>query len=74
MADGREAAMIALIKALVPGALLSWLVSTFVGARGSTGGLLNIQHFTIHGTEYHGSWTLFIIGTALGWAIFKMME
>lgn len=66
--------MVALIKALVPGAFLSWLVSTFVGSHGSKGGLLNIQHFTLGGNEIYGSWTLFIIGTALAWAIFKMMD
>jgi hypothetical protein len=66
--------MTALIKALLPAALLSWLVATFVAGSGSKGGLLNIQHFSIAGTQFHGSWTLFIIGTALGWAIFTMME
>lgn len=66
--------MIALIKAIFPGALLSWLVSTFVAGSGSKGGLLHIQHFTIAGTQFHGSWMLFIIGTALAWALFKMME
>lgn len=66
--------MSALIKALIPGMFLSWIVSTFVGTKGSSGGLLHIQHFTLAGTELHGSWTLFIIGTALAWAIFKMME
>lgn len=66
--------MVALIKALLPGALLSWLVSTFVGSHGSRGGLLQIQHFNVQGTEIYLSWTLFLIGTALGWAIFKMME
>ena len=66
--------MIALIKAILPGALLSWLVSTFVGSSGSHGGLLAIQRFNIAGTELYGSWTLFIIGTALAWALFMMME
>lgn len=66
--------MIALIKAILPGALLSWLVSTFVGSGGSRGGLLAIQRFNIGGTELYGSWTLFIIGTALAWALFMMMD
>ena len=66
--------MIALIKALFPGALLSWIVSTFVGSTGSSGGLLQIQRFHIHGTVFLGSWTLLVIGTALAWALFKMME
>lgn len=66
--------MIALFKAVLPGLLLSWLVSTFVGSTGSSGGLLNIQHFTIDGHVILGSWMLFVIGTALAWALFKMME
>ena len=66
--------MIALIKAIFPGALLSWLVATFVGARGGTGGLLQIQHVLVSGSPIYWSWTLFIIGTALGWALFKMMD
>ncbi len=66
--------MIALIKAIFPGALLSWLVSTFVAGSGSKGGLLQIQRFDIFGTQFHGSLMLFIIGTALAWALFKMMD
>jgi len=66
--------MIPLIKAVIPGMLLSWLVSTFVGAHGGTGGLLNIQHFHFQGNDFAGSWTLFVIGTSLGWAILKMMD
>lgn len=66
--------MVALIKAIPLGLLLSWIVSTFVGSGHSKGGLLNIQHFMVYGTEIYGSWMLFIIGTALAWALFKMME
>jgi hypothetical protein len=66
--------MFSLIKGVPFGALLSWLVSTFVGSRGSSGGLLNIQHIPIDGTVFLFSGTLFVIGTALAWAIFKMME
>lgn len=66
--------MILLIKAVFPGMLLSWLVSTFVGAHGGTGGQLNIQHFHFQGYDVAGSWTLFVIGTSLGWALLKMME
>jgi len=63
-----------LIKAVPPGMLLSWLVSTFAGAGGSTGGMLNIQHYSLNGTDVACSWMLFVIGTALGWALFKMMD
>ncbi|MBC2664152.1 hypothetical protein H7F51_01325 [Novosphingobium flavum] len=66
--------MIALVKALIPGAFLSWIISTFIGTRGGSGGLLHIQHFNVQGTEIYGSWTLFIIGTAIAWALLMMME
>ena len=66
--------MIHLIKAVFPGMLLSWLVSTVVGAHGGNGGLLNIQHFHFHGSDFAASWTLFVIGTSLGWALLKMMD
>jgi len=66
--------MISLFKSVLPGVMLSWLVSTFVGAHGGTGGLLNIRHFQISGTDFAMSWTLMVIGTSLAWAIFRMME
>ena len=66
--------MISLIKGLPFGLLLSWLVSTFIGTEGSTGGMLNIQHIPVHGTVVLFSGTLFVIGSALAWALIKMME
>jgi len=66
--------MLNLIKALVPGAFLSWIISTFVGTRGSTGGLLHIEHFAFQGYQIYGSWTLLLIATGLSWAILMMMD
>lgn len=62
------------LKALIPGALLSWLVSTFMGSQGSSGGILNIERISIQGHTFLWSWMLFLIGGALAWAIFAMME
>ena len=66
--------MNSLLKALIPGALLSWLVSTFVGSQGSSGGILNIVHVSIYGHSFLWSWMLFLIGTGLAWALFAMMD
>ncbi|MBA3054142.1 MAG: hypothetical protein FP826_04240 [Sphingomonadales bacterium] len=64
----------ALFKAIIPGFLLNWIVSSFVGASGSRGGVLAIRHVNIEGYEIYGSWPLFFAATGLAWAIFKMME
>lgn len=66
--------MIALYKALLPGALLSWLISTIVGQHGNTGGLLAIRHLMIEGVAVNWSWPMFLVGTLLAWAILYMME
>jgi hypothetical protein len=66
--------MNSLIKALLPGALLSWLVSTFVGSEGSTGGVLNIERITLYGHSFLWSWMLFFVGAGLAWALFAMMD
>lgn len=59
-------------KALVPGALLSWIVSSIIGGRGSRGAWLAIErlHFDQH--TIYWSWPLFIAGTLLAWALFAM--
>lgn len=64
----------AFIKALVPGFLLTWVVSMIIGSNGSRGGIMAIQHSYIEGYNFYWSWPLFIAGTALAWAIFAMME
>ncbi|MGJ8536986.1 MAG: hypothetical protein ACSHW2_07510 [Parasphingopyxis sp.] len=66
--------MIALVKALIPGAILSLAVSLFVGSGGSRGGFLNVHQVTLAGYDFHWSWPLFLVGTALAWAILLMMD
>jgi hypothetical protein len=66
--------MIALFKALIPGALLTWIVSTLIGSGGSSGGILNIIHFTVQHHEVYWSWPLFLAATGLSWAILWMLE
>lgn len=62
------------IKALIPGFLLSWIVSTVIGSQGSSGGVLSITHTLYQGHELYWSWPLFCGATALAWALFAMME
>lgn len=63
-----------LIKAFLPGSLISWVVAAIIGSQGSRGGWAAIHRVTIEGVSFHWSWPIFIIGTGLAWAIFWMME
>lgn len=64
----------AFVKALLPGAILTWIVTYIIGSNGSSGGFLNIFETAIMGHEFYWSWPLFIAGTGLSWAIFWMLE
>ncbi|CDO36727.1 MULTISPECIES: hypothetical protein [Novosphingobium] len=64
----------AFLKGLIPGFLLTWVVSLIIGSNGSKGGMLTIQHTYIEGHSFYWSWPLFIAGTALSWALFAMMD
>lgn len=66
--------MIALIKALIPGIFLSWIVATFAGSGGFRGGVLMAQHVSVGGQQFYWSWPVFLGGTLLSFAIFKMMD
>ncbi len=66
--------MLALIKGVIPGGLLSWIVSTVIGSNGSTGGVMYIGRLMIAHHEIFWSWPLFIAGTALSWFILAMLE
>lgn len=61
-----------LFKALFPGALLSWVVSSVIGGQGSRGAWLSIErlHFQQHSMFW--SWPLFLIGTAIAWALYTI--
>ena len=72
--------MIALLKAIPFGILLTALVSLFIGSGGSSGGFLNIRNMDIEITQLgidfdmYWSWMLFMIGTGLSAAIMFMMD
>ena len=59
----------AFFKALIPGAILTFVVSMLMGRAHSTGGWLQIQHYFIQDHGIYWSWVLFAIGTGLAWMI-----
>jgi hypothetical protein len=59
-------------KALIPGVVLTLVVSGVVGGQHSKGGWLNIEHHIIHGQGFYWSWILFVIATGLAWMLFTI--
>lgn len=66
--------MIALLKAIPIGILLAFVVALFIGSGGSSGGMLNVHSVTIEGIQFFWSWPLFLLGTALSFGLFLLME
>jgi hypothetical protein len=59
-------------KALIPGALLTFIVSGLLGSGHSTGGWLSIGHAQIQHHTYYWSWPLFAVATGLAWILFTI--
>jgi hypothetical protein len=66
--------MIALLKAIPIGIVLAFVVALFIGSGGASGGMLNVHSVTFEGYQFFWSWPLFLIGTALSFGIFLLME
>ncbi len=66
--------MFAFLKAIVLGIFLAFIVSLFIGSGGSSGGMLNVRAVSFEGYQFYWSWALFVIGTALSFGIFLMMD
>lgn len=74
--------MIALMKALIPGIVLTWIVALVLGTNGSKGGFLFVHQLHFSGnsafsapTPYlYWSWPLFFAATGLAFALFKLQE
>lgn len=66
--------MFAFLKALVLGIALALIVSLFIGSGGSSGGLLHVREVAVSDYDFYWSWPLFVIGTALSFGIFIMMD
>jgi len=66
--------MFAFLKAVALGIFLALIVSLFIGSGGSSGGLLHVRDVTVQGYGFYWSWPLFVIGTAISFGIFVMMD
>lgn len=64
----------ALFKAIALGALLTWLMSLFIGSAGSSGGQLYVRQLIIGGQAIYWSWPLFLASTGLAGGIFWLMK
>jgi len=60
------------VKALIPGSILTFVVSAVMGAGHTKGGWLNIQHFYIQGHGLYWSWVLFAVATGLAWILYTI--
>lgn len=66
--------MFSFLKAVALGIFLALLVSLFIGSGGSSGGLLNVHRVEVLDYNLYWSWPLFVIGTALAWGLFALMD
>ena len=66
--------MISLIKGVLLGAILTFVVSAAIHAGGSAGGFLNIREILVASHYMAWSWPLFIASSGLAFGILKLME
>jgi len=66
--------MFSYLKAVALVIFLALLVSLFIGSGGSSGGLLNVHRVEVLDYNLYWSWPLFVIGTALAWGLFALMD
>ncbi len=63
-----------LFKGLIPGIILTFVVSLIMGSNGASGAWLEIHRVTIESQHFYWSWPLFFISTGASTGIFWMME
>ena len=63
-----------LIKGLIPGSLLTWIVAGVIGSTGSRGGFLQITKVVFEGHTFYWSWILFMAVTGLAAALYQMLD
>jgi hypothetical protein len=57
-------------KALIPGTILTLVVSAIMGAGHTKTGWLQVQHIYLQANHgFYWSWSLFVIGTGLSWML-----
>lgn len=59
-------------KALIPGAILTFVVSALIGKGGNRGGFLDIHRVSPFDYSFHWSWILFAVATLLAWILFAI--
>jgi hypothetical protein len=64
-----------LVKALLPGILLTWIISSILGRNHETGDFLYVHLANLPGQylahyQFYWSWPLFFAGTCLAWFVF----
>jgi hypothetical protein len=62
-----------LVKAILLGGLLTWIVSLILGNNHARGGFLNVHTMVVYGYDIQWSWPLFLAATGIAWAILAMM-
>ena len=65
--------MLALFKAIPLAAILTLVLTLFLGSGGATGGTLAVFGFKVQGMHLYWSWLIFCCGTGLVWALMMMM-
>ena len=59
-------------KALIPGTVLTLVVTGIIGSNRSKGGWLSIEHVQILDSSFYWSWALFAVATGLSWLLFAV--
>ncbi|MCX7865054.1 MAG: hypothetical protein N2423_08490 [Novosphingobium sp.] len=63
-----------IVRALLPGFILTLVVTAILAASGARGGVLAIQPAPLLDMHIFWSWPLFLLFTGLGWALLSMMK
>jgi hypothetical protein len=66
--------MMALMKAMLPGSLLTFIIAMIFGTNGSSGEFLQVYREMLAGYDFYWSWPLFVASTGIGWGLYAMME
>ncbi|MCB2065595.1 MAG: hypothetical protein KDE55_01840 [Novosphingobium sp.] len=62
------------IKGLIPGLLLTWIVSTLIGSQGAKGAWAMIHRANFEGIQFYWSWPLCVAFVGLAWLIFYFID
>jgi len=66
--------MFTFLKGLFAGAVMAFAGAAVAGRLSDSGGILHVFHFEFEGMRLYWSWALFVLGTALGWLMFTLVE